>query len=1283
MSPDGVCRPFDEKAHGTVPGKGAGIVVLKRVSDAVADGDTIYAVIAGSAWNNDGADKVGYTAPSVAGQAEVIRMAQAAAGIGPERIGYVEAHGTGTELGDPIEVAALAEVFGERESGAARCVLGSVKANMGHTDVAAGVAGLIKAALSVHYGLIPPTPHFDRPNPALLLEQTAFKVSAGPEPWPELDGDARWAGVSSFGIGGTNVHVCLRNAPVSERQTGDGPWVFPVSAKSQAALDAGVQRLAGFLKAGNDELSAVAATLQAGRRAYEFRRSFVTESREELASALEKTAKATTPATEAATVAFLFPGQGQQFAGMADALLQRDARFREWIERGLLELPVGLAEEMRGALGMDAAAMPTRVAQPLLFLVEYALAQRWMELGVQPGVLLGHSLGELTAAAVAGVFSFEDGLRLAAERGRLMQETPEGAMLAVSRSADELRPELSLDLWIAAENAPKLTVISGPVAAIDVLEKKLTAQRVASVRLATDRAFHTPDMEEAAAKFEAAVACVERKAPRLRWLSNVTGTWITAAEATSAGYWAEQMTSRVRFAENAAALAGLAAQKSCFLLEVGPGEALTALVRQQGKATFGAGFAASSLGGSKRRGDDLRAFLEAAGLLWERGVAVRWEGLPGFLKDGVRRVALPTYPFERERFWVEATTALGTVKGSEVSAVGLKLEDFAKRSDMADWFYVPTWVKTPAAPIALRKVTDPVGTWVLAGAAGELEDRLAAKLAEAGATVLRLPMEKLNGSELETFWKGNYADGGWGLVYSLDSSKPDSMHAVNDGYAGLMELVQTGLKARVRLTQVELLVDGLLEVLGERVDGTRRGIVEGLIRMLPAEFAGLRARIIDPGFAGGSAGELEVTAERLVAELGGEAPHGDAVAYRAGRRWQKQWLPVRLPVAAESRFRRGGTYLVTGGVGGIGFTLARHLLQNYDARVAVVGRTALPSREHWEEWLTEHGRSDATSVRIARVKELEALGGDVLVLTADVADREAMAGVWQTVESRLGAVHGVIHSAGLSSNERVAAQTVDGVESVLRPKVQGSEVLAGLAMGKNLDFLLLCSSISSVLPVPGASAYAAANAFQDGYVAWCRQELSVPAVSVNMPAWREVGMVSELMLGAPKDEGERIWFESAVSSAEGIEMLERVLASGEGRVLVSTVDFERIRMPRSPEPDLLPKESGSNAGGGTVALAEGEAVAAMWRELLGVDRVEPTDNFFAMGGHSLLGTMVLARIRERFGVELGIRAIFEAPTPESLGERIRAARLTSGDATSGSGGVEAVNAGRDREEFEF
>jgi phthiocerol/phenolphthiocerol synthesis type-I polyketide synthase E len=1296
LSPDGLCRPFDEKAHGTVPGRGAGVVVLKRLADAVADRDTIYAVIAGSAWNNDGSGKVGYTAPSVDGQMEVIRKAQKVAGVHPDQVGYIEAHGTGTELGDPIEVSALASVFGNRQPGASSCVLGSVKANMGHADVAAGVAGLIKATLAVHHGILPPTPHFERANPSLELERTPFRVSTTACEWPAED-EARWAGVSSFGIGGTNVHLCLRSAPAvadlpEARDPEIGPWIFPLSAKTATALESRVAGLIAFLNLSPESsLSSIAYTLQTGRRAYKYRRSIVASSREELVELLQKPFKDRTvsgdPVQDGTKVAFLFPGQGLQFRGMAAELYATDAQFRELIDAGLALLPEELATAIRPVIessddsdkGRELATLPTSVAQPLIFLVEFALAMQWIELGVRPAVLLGHSLGELTAATVAGVFPFEDGMRLAAERGRLMQGTSSGSMLAVSLPVESVTPYLGQDLWIAAENGPKLTVLSGASRAVDEVERRLAADRVATVRLRTDRAFHTPDMAEASTLFAKAVSEVRRDLPKIPWLSNVTGTWISPEEAVSPQYWADQITSRVRFADNAGILVG----SKPFLLEVGPGDALATLVRQHDRGLAHA----SSLGASNRRAGDLGAFLEAASKVWESGTNLNWKGLSAYSPNHSGKIALPTYPFERERYWIEATQPGPELTGAATNSKELSGSGPApqKRADLSSWFYLPTWQRTPLAEKMLPRRAEPIRQWLVLDDGREYADCLARLLEADQVKVVKLSPTQASRAELETFWQEHpeFASGApTGLIccWTLTGCSVDL-------FGVLLALLQTSQRARIRFVQVEFLFDELVDVCGEQVKDAHRAVVAGIATILPTEFPGIAVRIIDVGCLAPALSDASIMAgyvQSVTAEIETVPAYLTTVAFRGPIRWLQVWQPVRIPSPSESVLRPGGTYVITGGIGGIGYSFAKHLLSRYGARVVLVGRTVLPGRERWEEWLTENGPAHPISVRIQRVKELEQSGGELMVLSADVCDQAAMEASWKSIVQRFGQVHGVIHAAGLPGGARIAAQSLESAHEVLRPKVEGSQVLARLLAGRTLDFLAFCSSINTVLPIAGSLAYTAANSFQDFYAVWCRQHLGLPALTINFDAWRDVGMAADASVdpGFELQKSERMRW--AMSPAEGIETLEGALAWGEPRVMVSPVDFSSL-LEQVMELNLdghSESEGKFHVGldreksqGSACLSDETKAVLDIWQELLGVDVVQAGDNFFELGGHSLLGTMVLARIRERFGIELSIRTIFEASTPDALGERIREARAKALE--------EPVTIPEDREEFEF
>ncbi|MFI5836654.1 type I polyketide synthase [Micromonospora sp. NPDC051300] len=670
MSPDGHCRAFDAEARGTVAGNGAGVVMLKRLADALADGDTVHAVVLGSAVNNDGAGKSGYTAPSARGQADVIAEALDAAGVAPGSVGYVEAHGTGTGLGDPIEVAALAEAM-DRDGAAAECLLGSVKTNIGHLDAAAGVAGLIKAVLALREGVVPGTLHFERPNPRARLAESGFTVHPRTRTWPDRAGPRR-AGVSSFGMGGTNAHVVLQEPPPAPPPGPDSPdrQVFLVSAASPAALAEASRRLAEHLaSAPGQPLADVAYTLQVGRRALRYRRAVVGESAAVVGAALAEPDAGVQPVPDTdRDVVFMFPGQGAQRAGMAASLYAREPLVRRVVDEcaGRLRRPLGV--DLRDTLLRGAGDLrDTALAQPALFVVEYALARLWMSWGVRPEAMIGHSIGEYVAACLAGVFDLEDALELVAARGRLVSELPRGAMLGVPLPVAELE-ELVEDgdgLAVAAVNGPRVGVLSGPVEAVAARAAALAARGVPTRLLHTSHAFHSPVLDPVLDAFTAIVAAVPRRAPKLPYVSNVTGGWIGEDEATDPAYWARQLRGTVRFADG---VRTLLADGPRVLLEVGPGDGLGALAaghdgehRPVVVATLPPTDAAT-IGGA--------AVPDSLARLWSAGVPVDWAAYHAATRR--RRVPLPTYPFQRRRYWVEhrpGATGPPTVYPGEPGAV--------------------------------------------------------------------------------------------------------------------------------------------------------------------------------------------------------------------------------------------------------------------------------------------------------------------------------------------------------------------------------------------------------------------------------------------------------------------------------------------------------------------------------------------------------------------------------------------------------------------------------------
>ena len=658
-SRDGHCRPFDEQAQGTVFGNGVGIVVLKRLEDAVRDGDSVCAVMKGIAINNDGSSKRGYAAPSPDGQARAITTAHAAAGVDPRSISYVEAHGTATPMGDPIEVGGLTRAFRASTDEKNFCGLGSAKSNIGHLDTTSGVAGLIKTVLALRRGLLPPTLHYNKPNPKLEIENTPFYVIDKLTEW-KPDRLPRRAGLNSFGVGGTNAHAVLEEAPPAEPSGESRPCqLLLLSARTETALEKIASNLARHLKEDNQQkLADIAYTLQVGRKTFSHRCFLVSQNVNDAAGALEtrdsKQVISRVCNQKERPVVFMFPGQGSQYVNMGLELYQNEPTFREHIDRcaEILKPLLGIdlrhvlypkpedKEKAAGKLGQ------TAIAQPAIFTIEYALARLWMKWGISPQKMIGHSVGEFAAACISGVFSLKDALTLLSARGRLMQQLPPGAMLAVAMPEEKLSPLLRHDVSLAAVNGPSNCAVAGPTSAIEVLERQIAEKGISGRYLHTSHAFHSSMMDPILEQFTEEVRKLRLSPPRIPFISSSTGTWITQEEATDPTYWTMQIRKAVRFNAGRQELAKI---PDHILLEVGPGSILTTLAKHP--AHNAEQVVVASLASSRETHKDVEALLTALGHLWLEGVPVNWQEF--YVDERRYRVALPTYPFERKRYWID------------------------------------------------------------------------------------------------------------------------------------------------------------------------------------------------------------------------------------------------------------------------------------------------------------------------------------------------------------------------------------------------------------------------------------------------------------------------------------------------------------------------------------------------------------------------------------------------------------------------------------------------------
>ncbi|MET0791173.1 MAG: type I polyketide synthase, partial [Polyangiaceae bacterium] len=1118
LSGDGRCRAFDASASGTAIGSGAGVVVLRRLSDALADGDTIHAVIKGSAVNNDGSAKVGYTAPSIDGQAAVIAAAQAIAGVSADTIGYVEAHGTGTSLGDPIEVAALTQAFRISTSRQGFCALGSLKTNVGHLDAAAGVAGLIKAVLSLEHRLLPASLNFESPNPQIDFDSSPFFVNAETRPWPS-GVTPRRAAVSSFGIGGTNAHLILEEAPDVVRDLAIAPAThcLLLSARNERALEASVAALATHLAdQPEQDLGHVAHTLRVGRARFEHRAAVLCANHESGSHTLRQRFASSYFAgralSESPSVAFLFPGQGAQRVAMGRALYEEQSVFREVVDRCSELLVPHLGLDLRELIFADASSDPaaarlaqTALTQPALFVIEYALARLWVSLGVVPDALLGHSVGEYVAACLAGVFELEDALRVIAARGRLLQSTKPGAMLALQLGEQAVQPYLAHGFALAAVNGVDRCVVSGPQARVAELERLASGNGVTWRRLQVSHAYHSSLVEPVLAEFEAVLRSVPLEAPRIPFVSNVTGLFITPSEAQSPAYWVKHARATVRFGEG---LATLAAKPDRVFLELGPGAVLSSLARRHPAVQERPVLDSQFLVNPTESTED--AFLGCCARLWVHGIEV---DASAFGANGSpRRVPLPTYPFARDQYWVDRA-------GEQ------RLESaVAAKRDVPDWLYVPRWRREarlePTADGDASSVT-----LILSDEQG-LCEQLAVQLRAGGERVVvanpapaferrsvdRYAVRPDDSSELERMLRSIEAEiapvtrVAHLLCLDPEPTPQDASNHLVRGFFCLTALAQAfDAVDATRKVSITIVASGLEDITGTEQLVPEKATALGAAKVIPLEYPRLTCRVVDvlPPSLGDAA--LGLLVEQLSREVCAQ-PSEPWAAYRGRRRWLKDFASVSGGATRPSRLRDGGTYVITGGLGGMGLTFARHLAEARRARLVLLGRAPFPAQETWASLVTAEQTEPALRQQLRDLLHLSALGAEVLVVRADVCEPAELEAAFDAARARFGAIHGVIHAAGVPGGGLIANKTQAEVSRVFGPKVRGTRALLKALEPAPFDFLLLCSSLTAVTGDFAQADYCAANCFLDAWACAAQRSSSGLVLSVNWDVWREVGM---------------------------------------------------------------------------------------------------------------------------------------------------------------------------------
>lgn len=1273
QSKDGHCRPFDQEASGTIFGDGAGIVLLKRYEDAVRDGNPIHAVIKGVGVNNDGSRKAGFTAPSVEGQAEVLKETYEKSGIDPASIGYVEAHGTGTKMGDPIEVSALSQVF--KGTDPLTIPIGSVKSNVGHLNSAAGIAGLFKAILALQHKTIPPTIHYESPNQEIPFKDTPFFVNQKALYWKEADGPRR-AGVSSFGIGGTNAHMIIEEGlQTKKKPASNQKQLLVLSAKTDTALAEMTERLKQYvIQHPQVPLEDIAYTLRYGRKQFPYRKAIVLASADEWMQQKQlETSVFRSKKWRKAT--FMFSGQGAQYAGMMRGLYETEPVFKWEVDRCFKYVMETEQVDLKGIVFCEDETnediTKTSNAQPLLFIFEYALAKLLQHSGVEPESMIGHSIGEYVAACLSGVFSLESALTLVMARGRLMQDMEKGAMLSVQLPEAELVSMIDESLSVAAVNAKDLCVVSGREEHIATFEKKLQDKGIITRHLHTSHAFHSYMMEPMLEAFQQIVEKIELHEPAIPFVSNVTGTWATSEDVMTASYWTNHLRGTVRFHEG---LSQLLTDEVRALIEVGPGNSLTALAkRHENKESHHD--VLNMVRHTREQADDHAYFLKRIGELWAGGYEVKAQ--QHSTQEERQLVSLPTYPFERKRYWIEA----GKPASPQLSA-----PKETKKKEMEEWFYLPSWEQQPLKPVFEEETEEQ--TWLIFREQDAFHELFTHSFKQKGIKVISVTKGEAYQEQDQSFTI-NPAEGQHyrNLLDSLsnrginiqrilhlweaakedeNSNRQAAFQAhIEKGYYSLIFLSQAvAAQKNIRECRLFTITSGIQSVTGNETICAEKSAMLGPCKVISQEYHHIKCWNIDvEDVPEVMSWKEQVLVDLIVQEI--MQPGKDQlVAYRHRKRWVQSYkhLPLQKEDGLPKMIRPNGVYLITGGLGGIGFVLSKMLAKEGNVHLYLTGRTALPPRNEWASYVQQANADEAQRTRIEKVLELERLGATVEAVQANAGNLDQMKHVFDAIRKKHGGVHGVFHAAGLPGSTSFRAikdipSTLAQGEDQFQSKVKGLDVLEQLLEKEQADFCLLFSSISALLGGLGFSAYSAANLYMDAFAARLNQHSQTPWMCVNWDAWNFWGELESTI-------GESI-NELAILPEEGAELFQYVLSSRQNRhMLVSTGNLdERIgqwlslesKAAESEDSYEVSKHERPELGNPYVAPRNEteKAICQVWQDFMGMEQVGIHDNFFDLGASSLDIVQVTNRLNQALQTNEAVVTLFTYPSVAELAKYIQ------------------------------
>jgi len=1313
-SADGHCRTFDHRASGTIFSQASGAVLLRPLQDAINAGDTIHAVIKGVGVNNDGARKGGYAAPSIQGQCDVIQAALDDAQISAEQIGLMEAHGTATKIGDPIEVSGLKQAWQRDTQEKQFCAIGSVKANVGHADAAAGIVGLLKVILSLKHKMIPPLVNYETPNPEIVFPDTPFYVNTEAIEW-KSDQSTRFAAISSFGMGGTNAHLVVAEGQCSSvagacdiapqvteskdgvdavAETTSALQLIPFSARTSESLQDLLKRWNQPNSSVNANFRDIAFTLQSGRKHFARRAFAIANDNQQLNTAIAATV-ADDPALAESSgsqrlflgnskaikrkIVFLFTGQGAQYANMARDLYEREPVFRKALDECDAELKI-VGDGLLNWLFATAPACDinqTQYAQVALFSVSYAQAKLWQSWGVSPDAMIGHSIGEYAAATIAGVISLKDALAIVAKRGQLMQSMPPGSMLAVMHHDRDIQTLLqqsdSLDL--AVVNSRSVAVVAGPDKAIDRFATMLDSQDVKSKKLHTSHAFHSSMMEPMLDPFVQAFSGVQLSEAKIPYLSNVSGTWITKTQATDPNYYAQQIRSTVKFAENLETL--MASEDDYLFIELGPGTTLTQISKTQ--FSGGSHAAVATLPGPKQADVDSRRFTwEALGRCWTEGLEVDWNRLRPETTTRPRRVVLPTYCFNEQTYRAEKEH-IGSRPDEAVSGPWYNVPGW-KQDHLADHLANPQQNADRSQP---NRATQQANRWLVLTSSGLTADAIKGILSgtvenlEVISVVIADGYKKRSDNEYsvrpdqfedyQQLMQDIQADKtlvgvihGWTLSDSSaansDSGSSDFWNQQQKSTLSLAWLSKAiGEVVVDHAVSLNILTQGVADIDPAAKPQPANHCFLGAAAVIQKEYRTIHTKVVDMGGDVSSALTQTMLNKLLVSQV-----HEPLLALDRGNWWKQNYDRVSLAADTTALIQNGSTIVCTGGLGGLARNMTLQLASQFEnLKVVLLARNVLPPEDQWDQILAEPVETQSVSELQQRIEDYRQLKSlcDVSVIKCDVSDRQQLVAALKQCNDRFGKIDLLLHTAGVLNDGIVATKTWEQLEPVLAAKSLAADVCCQYIRQTPdaIRSLVFFSSIASDIGLFGQFAYSAANNYLDGLCHQMKHESAsnTRTLSVNWPAFRDVGMAVRSQVDLSVDAAlQREITENSFTVAEGTEALIGIVNNPtHTRVVLSKQSFSS-RLQVALE-DGRSVTLGSQVETGAASMGDGavnvnDLMLEIWRQQFGNDQLTLDDDYFELGGDSLMAVGMIAQVEKAFGKMVPISHLINSPTPRKL-----------------------------------